>query len=292
MKKFLSAIIIISVLLLLCACGFKDFNNTGYQSTTPVLTSSEEKSKQNSDLDIDIMDMTFSPTKPWEETSEAESSAIEESSKATVKTEPSTAEKSGNKKPQTTSYPSGPETTVAKKPKFVNKALTTYKAVWTTVPHIYIPGEGSQDVTSPVYTTAVTPSVNKCSVEINCESILNNRSSFNSEKEQYLPKNGVVFKRSNIKANRGDTAFDVIKKVCADNTCSENCRYCQSGIHLEYSVINGKTVITGVHHISEKDCGENSAWLFTVNNQHISDGIASYHVKDGDVIKLVYICEG
>lgn len=133
-----------------------------------------------------------------------------------------------------------------------------------------------------------------CTVEIACDTILENSSKLKPEKKPFVPKNGKIINSVSVSVPKGSTVFDVIKKSCEENTCSDNCIYCKkNGVHFDYVYTPGydSYYIRGVHQIYEKDCGTQSGWMYCVNDVFPNFGCNKYKVKNGDVIRLLYTCD-
>lgn len=123
----------------------------------------------------------------------------------------------------------------------------------------------------------------KCTIEIRCDTILDNMDNLASGKEGYIPANGTVLKTTTVEFTEGETVFDVLKRVCNSK-----------GIHLEYSwsPIYNSEYIEGINHLYEFDCGDLSGWCYKVNGWAPNYGVSVYQLKDGDSIKFLYSCEG
>ncbi len=149
--------------------------------------------------------------------------------------------------------------------------------------------------TSAEKSTAQTQNIKQitCTFEISCENILSNKDKLKENKSEFLPESGMILDSVAVKIPEGGTAFDVIKKACAENICTDNCRYCKkNGIHLDYVYTPGydNYYIRGIHQIYEKDCGSQSGWMYSVNGSFPNYGCSEYKVKDGDVIRFLYTC--
>ncbi len=139
-----------------------------------------------------------------------------------------------------------------------------------------------------------TTSGNVCYITIICESINKNINEFNESKKIFLPKSGVILKETSVEINGNETVFDVIKKACKENTCSDKCKFCKaSGIQIEYTYTPAfdNYYIEGIHQIYEKDCGMQSGWMYSVNGEFPNVGVSSYKVKKGDKIVFAYTCD-
>lgn len=133
-----------------------------------------------------------------------------------------------------------------------------------------------------------------CTFSISCENILNNKDNLKENKVPFLPANGEIVKDISVTVPEGSTAFDVIKKACKENTCTDKCTYCRkNGIQLDYVYTPGyeNYYIRGIHQIYEKDCGTQSGWMYCVNGIFPNYGCSQYKVKDGDNIRFLYTCD-
>lgn len=122
-----------------------------------------------------------------------------------------------------------------------------------------------------------------CSIEIRCDSILNNMSDLKKGKKKYVPSSGCILSKTEVEFSEGETVFDVLKKVCNSNS-----------IQLEYSwtPIYDSYYIEGIHQLYEFDCGSESGWMYQVNGTFPNYGCSSYTLNKNDVIKWSYTCKG
>ena len=122
-----------------------------------------------------------------------------------------------------------------------------------------------------------------CTIEIRCDTILDNLADLTAGKEGYVPQNGVILAASKVTFHEGDTAFDVLKKACE-----------LAGIHLEYAWTPGydSYYIEGINNLYEFDCGEQSGWMYKVNGWFPNYGCSSYKLEDGDVMVWCFTCKG
>ncbi len=187
----------------------------------------------------------------------------------------------------TTAYTTAaPSTTIVKSVSTAKSAATESDGAVATEP-IAKP--------SKVTTTKKQAETVTCTIEIECKTILNNLANLRPEKKAFLPKDGYILKETTVSVAKGSTVFDVLKLVCKNNTCPEECSYCRkSGIQLEYVYTPGydSEYIRGIHQLYEKDCGTQSGWMYSVNGDFPNYGVNKYTVMDGDDIKLRYTCNG
>lgn len=138
-------------------------------------------------------------------------------------------------------------------------------------------------------TTSKEPAVDKpknsltCTIEIRCDSILDNLEDLKEGKSKYVPSDGRILSKAEVEFSEGETVFDVLKRLCDSNN-----------IQLEYSwtPFYNSYYIEGIHQLYEFDCGSESGWMYQVNGIFPNYGCSSYTLKDGDVIKWCYTCKG
>ena len=122
-----------------------------------------------------------------------------------------------------------------------------------------------------------------CTIEIRCDTILENMDALTAGKSGYVPANGVILAPSKVSFHDGDTAFDVLKKACE-----------LAGIQLEYAwtPLYNSYYIEGINNLYEFDCGEQSGWMYKVNGWFPNYGCSSYKLEDGDVMVWCFTCKG
>ncbi|MBE6776379.1 MAG: DUF4430 domain-containing protein [Ruminococcaceae bacterium] len=132
-----------------------------------------------------------------------------------------------------------------------------------------------------------------CTVRIECNTIYDNISKLKSGKKAFLPASGIILDSVQVELTGGESAFEVIKKACEENVCTDNCKYCKSnGVQIEYTYTPAfnNYYIEGIHQIYEKDCGTQSGWMYSVNGVFPDVGTSSYTVSPGDVIVFAFTC--
>ncbi|MDD3243542.1 MAG: DUF4430 domain-containing protein [Eubacteriales bacterium] len=123
----------------------------------------------------------------------------------------------------------------------------------------------------------------QCTIEIRCDTILNNMSALTEGKNKYVPASGRILSASKLTFTQGETVFDVLKRACS-----------LAGIQLEYSwtPLYNSYYIEGINQLYEFDCGDQSGWMYQVNGWFPNYGCSAYSLKDGDVIVWAYTCKG
>lgn len=121
-----------------------------------------------------------------------------------------------------------------------------------------------------------------CFVSIDCKTILSNLSKLKETKRDYVPKDGVILKKTKVTVKAGTSVYDVLYQVCRDRN-----------IHLEaaYTPMYGTYYVEGIHQLYEFDCGDLSGWNYTVNGKQPNRGCSKYQVQEGDVIAWRFTCE-
>ncbi len=112
-------------------------------------------------------------------------------------------------------------------------------------------------------------------IEIDCSDILNNLQLLdeNIKESGLLPEDGKILTVMEFKAEEGDSATDVLKKICAEQ---------------KIPVDDSNGYVKGINGIYEKSCGDMSGWVYEVNNEPI---MTEYTVSEGDLISWKYICD-
>lgn len=120
------------------------------------------------------------------------------------------------------------------------------------------------------------------SFSVNCSDILHHMEDLKKGKEYFVPSDGVIFAVRDINIKEGETVFDLLKRLCADN-----------GIQLEYAYSGafGTYYIEGINQLYEKDCGRFSGWIYQVNGIEPSVGCSAYKLKDGDAVEFIFNCD-
>ncbi len=123
---------------------------------------------------------------------------------------------------------------------------------------------------------------NACTIAITCGTILDNMDILDKEKHELIPEDGVILPETVVSFEDGDSAFDVLEKVCRSQR-----------IHLEFeeSPMYGSIYIEGIGNIYEFDCGSLSGWMYSVNDEFPMFGSSEYVLKDGDRIVFAYTCD-
>lgn len=122
-----------------------------------------------------------------------------------------------------------------------------------------------------------------CTIEIRCDTILNNMQDLTPGLDVYVPDSGTILATTTVTFTQGETVFDVLKRICDAR-----------GIQIEYSYtpMYGSYYVEGINHLYEFDCGQQSGWMYKVNGWFPNYGCSSYTLEEGDTIVWAYTCKG
>ena len=123
----------------------------------------------------------------------------------------------------------------------------------------------------------------ECTLEIRCDTILNNYDKLDPAKAEFVPEDGVILATVKVPFAEGETAFDATKRACE-----------AYGLQIEYSwtPLYNSYYVEGINYLYEFDCGAESGWMFKVNGWFPNYGASSYVLSDGDAIMWEYTCVG
>ena len=122
--------------------------------------------------------------------------------------------------------------------------------------------------------------IGKCSVSIDCKTVLDNKDILDLELRDKVPKDGVILKETKVDLHKGDTAYDVLYKVTKDKNIS-----------MESSDTAGNKYVKGIDNFYEFSCGPESGWLYQVNGKKPNKSSSDYKVKRNDVIDWKFTCK-
>lgn len=122
-----------------------------------------------------------------------------------------------------------------------------------------------------------------CTIEIRCDTILNNMGDLEKGLDEFVPADGTILPTTTVTFTQGETVLDVLERVCAE-----------WGIQLEYSwtPAYGSYYIEGINHLYEFSCGQQSGWMYKVNGWFPNYGCSKYILDAGDEIVWCYTCKG
>lgn len=284
MKKLNVLICVLLMLFSLSACSNRDNEDITTTELTTVLTT----------VPTSIALPESSTVTTTEATTTTETTATEVTT-SVITTESTTAY-------TTTKATTTVATTKPTTAKATTTSPTTTKKQTTTKPNTTKPVTAKSTTTKPTATKPTTTATttqattevkNYCTVRIECNTIYDNIGKLKSGKKAFLPTRGVILDGVQVELSGGESAFDVIKKACEENVCTDGCQYCKaSGVQIEYTYTPAfnNYYIEGIHQIYEKDCGTQSGWMYSVNGKFPDVGTSSYTVLPGDVIVFSFTC--
>lgn len=122
-----------------------------------------------------------------------------------------------------------------------------------------------------------------CTIEIRCDTILNNMQDLKPGLDVYVPDSGTILPTTTVTFTQGESVFDVLKRICDEY-----------GIQIEYTWTTkyGSTYIEGINYLYEFSCGPQSGWMYKVNGWFPNYGCSKYILDDGDEIVWCYTCKG
>lgn len=285
MKKFNILICILLIIFTLTACGETEEPTNSLTSTAPTTVTTTLP------ISSTILESSSITTTQASTTVVTTSVTTTESTTAYSTTEATTTKPTTTKQQTITEATTTKPTTTKKQ---TTSKVTTTEPITTTKPTTITTKPATTKPSTTAPTTQVTTEMKKyCTVRIKCNTIYDNLSKLKSGKKDFLPSNGVILNNVKVELNGGESAFDVIKKACEENVCTDNCKYCKAnGVQIEYTYTPAfnNYYIEGIHQIYEKDCGTQSGWMYSVNGVFPDVGTSSYSVSPGDVIVFSFTC--
>lgn len=285
MKKFNILICILLIIFTLTACGETEEPTNSLTSTAPTTVTTTLP------ISSTILESSSITTTQASTTVVTTSVTTTESTTAYSTTEATTTKPTTTKQQTITEATTTKPTTTKKQ---TTSKVTTTEPITTTKPTTITTKPATTKPSTTAPTTQVTTEMKKyCTVIIKCNTIYDNLSKLKSGKKDFLPSNGVILNNVKVELNGGESAFDVIKKACEENVCTDNCKYCKAnGVQIEYTYTPAfnNYYIEGIHQIYEKDCGTQSGWMYSVNGVFPDVGTSSYSVSPGDVIVFSFTC--
>ena len=122
----------------------------------------------------------------------------------------------------------------------------------------------------------------RCTVTIECSTVLEHMDDLKSGKADIVPADGVLLPETTVAFSEGDTVFDVLQRVCR-----------AQGIHMEstWTPAYNSAYIEGIGNLYEFDCGELSGWMYSVNGVWPDYGCSGYTLRDVDSVVWSYTCD-
>ena len=120
-----------------------------------------------------------------------------------------------------------------------------------------------------------------CTISISCASILDAMDKLDRAKKPFVPEDGWILKETTVTFTKGESVHDILKRVCIDED-----------IHMEssYTPMYDSAYGEGIGQLYEFDCGNESGWMYKVNDWFPNYGCSRYEAVEGDIIEWVYTC--
>lgn len=141
---------------------------------------------------------------------------------------------------------------------------------------------GKQDAETS-QTEAVKPSgqVITCTIEIRCDNATARKDSIaNPGIRNAIPDDGTILEVTTYTAAEGFTVYDVLAAVTAMHNPV-----------IPIVANSDKSYVSSINNLSEKNVGPQSGWTYRVDGKLYMIAANNYTVKDGDVIKWIYVCQ-
>ncbi len=127
--------------------------------------------------------------------------------------------------------------------------------------------------------TACAAKKTTCTLTIACETALSG-SELDAQTAAALPSDGYLLPATEVEFTDGESVLDVLQRAAqAENLTLDV-------VDGEYPYVNGIGVLAG------GSAGAMSGWLFSVNGEYPSVGVADRKVQAGDAIVFSYTCDG
>lgn len=122
-----------------------------------------------------------------------------------------------------------------------------------------------------------------CTIEIRCDSLSSDMSKLTDESVRaYVPADGVILNNTTVTIPEGESVYYALRTACRQN---------QIAFDAEYTAIYDSSYVKGIQYLYEEDAGENSGWMYKVNDIVPNYGCSKYIVQQGDRIQWEYTCD-
>ncbi len=123
------------------------------------------------------------------------------------------------------------------------------------------------------------PAADTVTVSISCATALACLDELEEGTAALVPSDGWLLAPTEVPLLEGETAFDLLERVCRDNQ-----------IHMEFSntPLYDSAYIEGIGNLYEFDCGEQSGWMYSVNGVFPNYGCSQYVLAAGDRVEWAY----
>ena len=120
-----------------------------------------------------------------------------------------------------------------------------------------------------------------CTIEIRCDNATARKDSITNQGiRDSIPDDGTILEVTTYTGKEGFTVYDVLAAVTAAHN------------PVIPIVANAdRSYVSSINNLSEKNVGPKSGWTYRVNGVLPMMAANQYKVKDGDVIKWIYVCQ-
>ena len=120
-----------------------------------------------------------------------------------------------------------------------------------------------------------------CTIEIRCDNATARKDSITNQGiRDSIPDDGTILEVTTYTGKVGFTVYDVLAAVTAAHN------------PVIPIVANAdRSYVSSINNLSEKNVGPTSVWTYRVNGVLPMMAANQYKVKDGDVIKWIYVCQ-
>lgn len=120
-----------------------------------------------------------------------------------------------------------------------------------------------------------------CTIEIRCDNATVRKDSITNQGiRDSIPDDGTILEVTTYTGKEGFTVYDVLAAVTAAHN------------PVIPIVANAdRSYVSSINNLSEKNVGPTSGWTYRVNGVLPMMAANQYKVKDGDVIKWIYVCQ-
>lgn len=140
---------------------------------------------------------------------------------------------------------------------------------------------GNDDSGNNSQNTKPAGKVISCTIEIRCDNATARKDSIaNPGIRDAIPDDGTILEVTTYTAVEGFTVYDVLAAVTAMHDPV-----------IPIVANSDKSYVSSINNLSEKNVGPQSGWTYRVNGVLPMMAANQYTVKDGDVIKWIYVCQ-
>lgn len=121
-----------------------------------------------------------------------------------------------------------------------------------------------------------------CSITIDCSVLIDGKAlkeNGNENKQIYVPEDGKVVSKIDVKVKENSSVYDVLKAFCKKKNIQ---------MEASYTAGLGTYYVEGINHLYQYDGGSGSGWVFFVNGSMLNYGASDAQVSQDDEIVWMY----